>query len=174
WSDLLSMDDATWDHDLTINLTQHLHVSRAAARHMIAGGGGRLALVTSVSGIYGAPNHAAYGAAQAGAMAPARSMAHEWATHGLRVNCVAADVIGTPRVVDGFIGRGITDIDGIVRDEVPMGRWGKPEEIAGPLVFLLSDLSNFMTGQTLVVDGGTMARFPHAGPKPFGEDGEPA
>ena len=64
-------------------------------------------------------------------MSLARSMANEWSEYGIRANCVAPDIIATPRVV------------------------------AGPLVFLLSDLSSFMTGQTLVVDGGTQALFPH-------------
>ena len=165
WGDLLSMDDATWDHDLRINLLHHLYVGRAAARHMRDEGGGALALVTSISGIYGAPNHAAYGAAKAGAMSLARTMANEWAPFGIRVNCVAPDVIGTPRVLAGFAERGITDVNAIVADEVPLARWGRPEEIAGPLVFLLSELAGFMTGQTLVVDGGSMARFPHTGPE---------
>jgi NAD(P)-dependent dehydrogenase (short-subunit alcohol dehydrogenase family) len=138
-----------------------------------AGGGGALALVTSISGLYGAPNHAAYGAAKAGAMALARTMANEWAPHGIRVNCVAPDVIGTPRVLDGFREKGITDVDAIVADEVPLGRWGRPEEIAGPLVFLLSKLSSFMTGQTLIVDGGSIVQFPHLGPRPFA-DPDPA
>jgi NAD(P)-dependent dehydrogenase (short-subunit alcohol dehydrogenase family) len=168
WSDLLSMDTATWEHDLAINLTHHLSVGRAAARHMIAAGtGGAIAMVTSISGIYGAPNHGAYGAAKAGAMALARTMANEWAPHGIRINCVAPDVIGTPRVLNGFIEKGITDPNSIVADEVLLARWGRPEEIAGPLVFLLSDLASFMTGQTLIVDGGSNARFPHTGPKPF-------
>jgi 2-deoxy-D-gluconate 3-dehydrogenase len=101
-------------------------------------------------------------------MALARSMANEWAPHGIRVNCVAPDIIATPRVVAGFEASGVTDIDAIVAaDGVPMARWGRPEEIAGPLVFLVSALSGFMTGQTLVVDGGTQVRFPHGGPKPF-------
>jgi NAD(P)-dependent dehydrogenase (short-subunit alcohol dehydrogenase family) len=169
WGDLLGLDLATWELDLRNNLTHHLLVGRAAARHMVADGtGGALALVTSVSGLYGAPNHAAYGAAKAGAMALGRSMANEWAPHGIRVNCVAPDIIATPRVVAGFEERGVTDMDAVVAaDGVPMARWGRPEEIAGPLVFLVSDLAGFMTGQTLVVDGGTQARFPHGGPKPF-------
>src|SRR4051794_32889568 len=64
WTTLLDIDDDTWQLDLTRNLTQHLHVGRAAAKRMIAqGSGGRIAVVASVSGIYGAPNHGAYGAA---------------------------------------------------------------------------------------------------------------
>jgi NAD(P)-dependent dehydrogenase (short-subunit alcohol dehydrogenase family) len=96
WADLMSVDLATWDGDLRINLTQHLLVGRAAARHMIADGvAGSLALVTSISGIYGAPNHAAYGAAKAGATNLARSMANEWAPHGIRVNSVASSPAST-------------------------------------------------------------------------------
>jgi NAD(P)-dependent dehydrogenase (short-subunit alcohol dehydrogenase family) len=136
---------------------------------MIADGvAGRLALVTSISGIFGAPNHAAYGAAKAGATALAKSMANEWAPYGIRVNSVAPDIIATPRVVAGFEQRGVTDMNAVViADGVPMARWGTPDEVAGPLVFLVSDLSGFITGQNLVVDGGTQARFPHGGPKPF-------
>lgn len=169
WGALLDMDLAAWETDLRMNLTHHLLVGQAAARHMIADGtGGAVAMVTSVSGLYGAPMHAAYGAAKAGAMALARSMANEWAPHGIRVNCVAPDIIKTPRVVASFSSQGVDDIDAIAAGEgVPMARWGVPEEIAGPLVFLLSDLSSFMTGQTLVVDGGTQALFPHGGKKAF-------
>jgi NAD(P)-dependent dehydrogenase (short-subunit alcohol dehydrogenase family) len=171
WADLMTVDMATWEFDLRINLTQHLLVGRAAARHMIDDGvKGALALVTSISGIYGAPNHSAYGAAKAGATNLARSMANEWAPYGIRVNSVAPDVIATPRVVAGFEGRGVTDINAIVAEETLLARWGRPEDIAGPLVFLLSDLAQFMTGQNLIVDGGTNARFPHAGPKPFSQD----
>ena len=174
WMDLLTLDVATWERDIRMNVSHHLFVGQAAARHMIADGtGGNLAFVASISGLYGAPNHAAYGAAKAGAMALARSMANEWAQHGIRVNCVAPDIIATPRVVAGFEaqGRGLDDMDAIAAsDGVPMARWGRPEEIAGPLVFCVSALSGFMTGQTIAVDGGTTARFPHFGPKPFDED----
>ena len=172
WGDILGLDLAMWELDLRQNLTHHLLVGRAAARRMIADGtGGRLAFVASVSGIYGAPNHAAYGAAKAGVMALARSMANEWGQHGIRVNCVAPDIIATPRVVAGFHERGVDDMNvAIAGDGVPLGRWGRPEEIAGPLVFLVSDLSGFVSGQTIVVDGGTQARFPHGGPRPFDGD----
>lgn len=164
WTDLMGLDQDTWERDLRMNLTQHLFVSRAAARHMLRDGGGAISIVTSVSGIYGAPNHAAYGAAKAGANSLVRTMANEWSPQGVRVNSVAPDVIATPRVLAGLAGGAAArgdDVQEVTRDEVPMRRMGTPEEIAGPLVFLISDLSSFMTGQCLVVDGGTQARFPH-------------
>jgi 3-oxoacyl-[acyl-carrier protein] reductase len=169
WMPLLEMDKATWDHDLNRNLSQHMYVSQAAARHFVADGvAGRIAVVASVSGLYGAPNHSAYGAAKAGLMALTRSMADEWGQHGIRVNGVAPDCIATPRVAAGFDAAGVEDRDAILKaDGMPLGRWGTPDEIAGPLVFLCSQLSSFMSGQTLVVDGGQRAHFPHGGTNPM-------
>jgi NAD(P)-dependent dehydrogenase (short-subunit alcohol dehydrogenase family) len=169
WADLMTVDMETWERDLRVNLTHHLLVGRAAARHMIDDRvRGALALVTSVSGLYGAPNHAAYGAAKAGATNLARTMADEWGQYGIRVNSVAPDIIATPRVVEGFRQGGHTDIDArAAEDGVPLARFGRPEEIAGPLVFLISDLASFISGQNIVVDGGTQASFPHGGVKAF-------
>jgi NAD(P)-dependent dehydrogenase (short-subunit alcohol dehydrogenase family) len=156
WTSLDEIDDATWELDIARNLSHHLYISRAAARHMIErGNGGRIAVVASVSGVYGAPWHGAYGAAKAGLMALVRTMAQEWGAHGIRVNAVAPDMIQTPRFVD-------VDMSASAKsDGAPLARAGQPEEIAGPLVFLVSDLASFLTGQTLIVDGGQHAAFPH-------------
>ena len=169
WSPLLDYDIATWNHDIQRNLNHHLYVGQAAARLFIKDGvAGRIAMVASVSGLYGAPNHAAYGAAKAGVMALARSMADEWGRHGIRANAVAPDCILTPRAAAGFEARGVRDPDEIVRaDGMPLARWGHPDEIAGPLVFLVSKMSSFLSGQTLIVDGGMNAHFPHAGANPM-------
>ncbi|HEV8297388.1 MAG TPA: SDR family NAD(P)-dependent oxidoreductase [Acidimicrobiales bacterium] len=162
WAKLLEVDDATWQLDLTRNLTQHLYVGTAAARRMIdQGTGGRIAVVASVSGLYGAPNHGAYGAAKAGVMDLVRTMAQEWGPLGIRVNGVAPDMIATPRVLAAYADQGADPDSAAQNDGAPLGRFGTPEEIAGPLVFLVSDLAGFMTGQTLVVDGGQRAAFPH-------------
>ena len=162
WATLMEMDDAMWELDLGRNLTHHLYVSRAAARRWIeAGSPGNIACVASVSGMYGAPNHAAYGAAKAGLIELVRTMCHEWGPHGIRVNAVAPDMIATPRVLAAQAEAGTHPDEGAVADGAPLGRAGVPDEIAGPLVFLVSDLSSFMSGQTLVVDGGMMAAFPH-------------
>ena len=153
WVKLLDVDAAAWELDLQRNLNQHLYVARAAARRMIAQrSGGNMSLVASVSGLYGAANHGAYGAAKAGLMALARTMAIEWGTHGIRVNTVAPDMIDTPRVVAARESAGVAESpDFMQQNRLALGRRGVPEDIAGALVFLVSELSGFMTGQNLVV-----------------------
>ena len=95
-------------------------------------------------------------------------MADEWGRYGIRANAVAPDCILTPRAAAGFEVRGVTDPDEVVRaDGMPLARWGQPDEIAGPLVFLVSKMSSFLSGQTLIVDGGMNAHFPHAGANPM-------
>ncbi len=163
WADLNAIDDDAWERQFAINLVHHANIGRAAARHMIDQKiAGRMAFVTSVSGLYGAPMHGAYGAAKAGLMALVRTMSQEWGPHGIRVNAVAPDLIATPRVKAGFDDQGVTTAQVAAREGVPLGRMGDPIDIAGPLVFLVSDLSAFVTGQTIVSDGGTNASFPHA------------
>ena len=158
-------DPARWDAQLRLNLYSQLHVCHAAGRHMLADGGGAIAMVASVSGFYGARNQVAYGIAKAGVMSLARTLADEWGPHGIRVNCVAPDITAVPRLTDNLPG---SDEDALalldamaVSEGVPLRRFGRTHEIAAPLLFLLSDMSSYMTGQTLVVDGGTMVHFPH-------------
>jgi 3-oxoacyl-[acyl-carrier protein] reductase len=156
WNELLDTDETAWEQQMLINLRHHLYVGRAAARQMIQQGtGGRMAFVASVSGIYGAPFHGAYGAAKAGVMSLVRTMANEWGRHKIRVNAVAPDVISTPRLP------GSMTPEQAKNEGVLLGRMGTPEEIAGALVFFVSDLASFVTGQTLIVDGGVYAAFPH-------------
>ena len=155
WALLMDLDDATWEHDLAINLSQHLYVGRAAARRMIAAGiAGRIAMVASVDGFYGSPNHAAYGAAKAGVVSLTKTMAQEWGKHGIRVNAIAPDAILTPRVRVIMEQAGHDPDDTSGQAERPLQRSGTPAEIAGPLIFMVSDLSSYVSGQTLMVDGG--------------------
>ena len=156
WATLLEMDEATWERDHAVNLKQHWYVARSAARGWIdAGRPGALAVVASVSGLFSAPNHGAYGAAKAGLIAFVRTAADEWWPHGIRVNAVVPGSVRTPRIEalwqSGAIGRPDPDAE---------GRMALPEDIAHAALFLVSDLARRITGQTLVVDGGTSARFP--------------
>lgn len=157
WATLLEMDEATWERDFAVNLKQHWYVARSAARGWIdAKRPGALAVVASVSGLFSAPNHGAYGAAKAGLMAFVRTAADEWWPHGIRVNAVVPGSVRTPRIEalweSGAIGK---------PDPDAQSRMALPDDIAHAALFFVSDLARRITGQTLVVDGGTSARFPY-------------
>jgi NAD(P)-dependent dehydrogenase (short-subunit alcohol dehydrogenase family) len=156
---------AQWEAQLRRNLYSQMLVCHAAGKHMLAEGGGVIAMVASVSGCYGARNQAAYGIAKAGVMSLARTLSDEWAPRGIRINCVAPDITAVPRLTDAIplsLEDALARLDAMAAGEsVPMRRFGRTDEIAKPLLFLLSDLSSFITGQTIVVDGGTMVHFPH-------------
>jgi len=163
----IDSDFALWDAQLRLNLYSQMFVCQAAGRHMLRERGGSIAMVASVSGFYGARNQAAYGIAKAGVMSLARTLSDEWAGSGIRINCVAPDITAVPRLTETMLmpeAEALAYFDAMaVADGVPMQRFGRAHEFAQPLLFLLSDMSSFMTGQTLVVDGGTMVHFPHAG-----------
>ena len=90
-------------------------------------------------------------------------MTHEWGRHGIRVNAVAPDMIATPRLIEQMDPTGHDFEAAAQASAMPLGRAGRPEDIAGPLVFLCSDLGSFVAGQTIIADGGTHAAFPHVG-----------
>lgn len=159
-----------WRQQMDLNLMQQVYVCQAAGRHLLANndgeGGGAIAMVSSVAGYYGAPNQVAYGMAKAGVASLARSLAAEWGPNGIRVNAIAPDITAVPRLTDQVPGgteQALAMFDAMAKGEgVPLQRFGRAEELAKPLLFLLSDMSSYMTGQCLVIDGGTMVRFPHA------------
>ncbi|MFT5223132.1 MAG: NAD(P)-dependent dehydrogenase (short-subunit alcohol dehydrogenase family), partial [Glaciecola sp.] len=122
---------------------------------------GVFAFVGSASGITGAPFHAAYGAAKAGLLSLVRSIAVEFGPMGMRSNAVAPGVVWTPR-----IGAMIGD-EGREKNakNTPLRRVAEPRDIASVLLFLLSDLSAYVSGQVISIDGGVSAKFPY----PLGE-----
>jgi 3-oxoacyl-[acyl-carrier protein] reductase len=153
WGTILEMTAETWDRDHQRNLRYFFFAAREVARRLIARGTpGTIVAVASVDGIRSAPNHAAYGAAKAGLINLVKTMASEWAEHGIRVNCVAPGGIVTPRIPLGSPER---EREGMAR--VPMKRRGAVDDIAKAAVFFLSDMSPYVTGQTLAVDGGYTA-----------------
>jgi NAD(P)-dependent dehydrogenase (short-subunit alcohol dehydrogenase family) len=154
---LLDVADDEWDwhHDIVL---RHAYLAvQLGGRLLTAGSGGVMAFVASVSGLTSAPQHAAYGAAKAGLMALVRSAAVELGPAGVRVNAVAPGVVWTPRV-SAYLGDA-----GRERNEAntPLRRVAQPADIAGALLFLCSDLAGYVSGQTLVVDGGVAAKFPY-------------
>jgi NAD(P)-dependent dehydrogenase (short-subunit alcohol dehydrogenase family) len=156
WGKLLELDEATWERDFAVNLKQHWYVARAAARGWVeAQQAGALCVVGSVSGLFSAANHGAYGAAKAGLLALVRTAAEEWWAHGIRVNAVVPGTIRTPRMEAAWASGAIRMP---AREE--QARIASPEEIAQAVVFFVSDLARRVTGQSLVVDGGQTTRFP--------------
>jgi NAD(P)-dependent dehydrogenase (short-subunit alcohol dehydrogenase family) len=155
WRELIDIDDEAWDLEFD-NCLRHAFLGmQVAARSMRDTGGGVLAFVASISGVASAPNHAAYGAAKAGLMSLVRTAAVEFGPLGIRVNAVAPGTTLTPRV------GGMLSPEERARQEGlnPTGRLNQPADIAAALLFLVSDLSANVTGQTVIVDGGITSRF---------------
>jgi NAD(P)-dependent dehydrogenase (short-subunit alcohol dehydrogenase family) len=153
WSSIAEMSTQTWDADHSRNLRYVFIAAREFARSLMARSApGSLVTIASVDGVRSARNHASYGAAKAGLINLVRTMAQEWAPFGIRANCIAPGGIVTPRVPL----RLSAEEDNITAS-VPMNRRGTVEEIAKVVAFFLSDLSSYVTGQTLAVDGGYLA-----------------
>lgn len=139
-----------WDTDHRRNLRYIYLAARELADRLIARGApGSIASVASVDGIIASTNHAAYGAAKAGLVHLAKSLSGEWAEHRVRFNVVAPGSIATPRIPTQDPAK---EREGM--GLVPMKWRGSIQDIAKALVFFLSDLSSYITGQTLAVDGG--------------------
>jgi len=149
----IALDD--WDRVIEINLTGTLNVSNAAARKLQSGGGGSIVNLASVSGLFGWPRRAAYSASKAAVVALTRTLAVEWAPGGIRVNAIAPGYVRT-EMVDELISQGNIDYDTYSK-LAAMERFAEPEEIAAPIVFLLSSDASFITGVVLLVDGGFTA-----------------
>lgn len=156
WGEILALDDEVWQRDWQQNLQHHVLLSGAAARGWIgAGRQGTYCAVASISGLFSSARHAAYGAAKAALVSFVRSAAEEWWPHGIRINAVAPGAVRTPR------------IEAMMRasDSPPapeqLARMALPEDVGGAIVFLVSDLARRITGQVVVVDGGTTTRFPY-------------
>jgi len=153
---LHEMADDDWDLVYEMNLRYVARAARAAIRTFLAqGGGGSIVSVGSVTGVMAAPMQAGYGAAKAGLASLARTVAAEYAGDGIRMNVVACGAIATAAA------RSAQDAEGAT--EIPMGRFGVPEDAAAAAVYLASPFSSYVTGQSLVVDGGVTVRGPFPG-----------
>ena len=144
-----------WDTTLAVNLSGVYYGCKHAAESMAARGGGVIINLASILGLVGIGAADPYVAAKHGVVGLTRNFAITYAGRGVRVNCINPGFIETPMT------RGFTETPGIhqqIEGQTPMGRWGKPEEVAKAALFLASDDSSFMTGAPLIVDGGWTAR----------------
>ena len=143
-----------WDKLMRLNLTSAVYVCHAIGRHLAERGQGSVINVASVAGLAASPLLSPYGAAKAGLISLTKSLAVEWAPLGVRVNALCPGWTATE------LNRNLWDdpeMGPATIANVPMQRWARAEEMAGPAVFLASDASSYMTGQVLVVDGGQTA-----------------
>jgi NAD(P)-dependent dehydrogenase (short-subunit alcohol dehydrogenase family) len=154
---LHTVDDKLWHRILDVNLTGTFNCTRAVIPHMLAAGAGAIVNNASLSGLMPTRNEAAYSAAKAGVIALTKSGALEYGP-SIRVNCVAPGHVRTPLTTafDTF-----PDVFEPVANALPLKRMGEAGEIARVILFLGSDASSYITGQTIVVDGG--ASLPQAG-----------
>ena len=150
------MTPGGWDVVINIDLRGVFLCSRAAGKVMIQQKKGKIVNISSIAGVYGSPNMVHYGAAKAGVINFTKSLAAEWAKYNILVNCIAPG----PVLTEGY--QGVRTAGGLPAELPPgrnaLNRWGRPEEIAYGAIFLASDASSFMTGQTICIDGGPATR----------------
>ena len=147
-----SMTAAQWDEMLVTNLSSVRALSAEAARRMLARGRGSIVLVASTAGQRGEPFHSHYAATKGAIIALTKSLAAELGPRGVRVNCVAPGWVMT----DMSRGALESTAGDAIKHAIPLGRPGTPDEIAGPIAFLASDLASYLHGQVLSVNGGAV------------------
>jgi dehydrogenase/reductase SDR family member 4 len=151
---LLDIEEEAWDKIMALNIKGYLFATQRAARHMTAGGRGAIVNVSSTGGVRAAPGLGAYSVSKAAIIMLTRVLARELAPQGVRVNAIAPALVETrfsevlwktPEILQRYL------------ESTPMGRTAQPDEMAGAVVYLCSDAASYVTGQTLILDGGQLA-----------------
>ena len=150
---ILRMKDEDWQAVLDANLSSAFYCTRAVLREFVRRHGGRIINIASIVAEIGNPGQANYVAAKAGMIGLTKAVAREVASRGITVNAVAPGYIEA-----GMTDRLTPDQVKVLLEQVPLGRAGKPEEVAAAVVFLASDDASYITGQVLNVDGGLVMR----------------
>jgi NAD(P)-dependent dehydrogenase (short-subunit alcohol dehydrogenase family) len=151
----VEQDLLSWQRIVDVDLTGTYLMCKAVGAHMADRRTGSIVNISSIVGLGGFPRRNAYGAAKAGVIMLTRSLACEWGSVGIRVNCIAPGYVRTP-LVDALADANKLDINRVER-RTPLARLGQPGEIAQAVAYLSSDWSSFVTGATLSVDGGWAA-----------------
>ncbi|MGC8879380.1 MAG: SDR family oxidoreductase [Anaerolineae bacterium] len=149
---MLDLDEETWDRVVAVNLKGVWLCMKYEIRQMRKQGGGVIVNNSSNDGLRGAPLMGPYAASKHGVIGLARAAALEYASQGIRINAVCPGWIRTPPVEQWMRDR--PDAEARMIAEVPIGRFGTPEEVANAVVWLCSDSASYITGQALVMDGG--------------------
>jgi NAD(P)-dependent dehydrogenase (short-subunit alcohol dehydrogenase family) len=146
------MDASQWQAVIDINLGGVFKSCQAEGRAMLDNGGGAIVNIASMSGtiVNRGLTQAHYNASKAGVIQLSKSLAMEWAAHGIRVNCISPGYTATPMNTRPEVAEQVRQFEA----DTPLGRMARPEEMVGPAVFLLSDAASFCTGIDLIVDGG--------------------
>ena len=154
--DALAFGEDDWDAVMDVNLKSVFFLSQAVARQFVKQqGGGKIVNIASMLSFQGGIRVASYTASKSGVLGLTRLLANEWAARGVNVNAIAPGYMATANTAalrddaqrnDEILGR------------IPAGRWGTPDDLAGPVVFLASSASDYVHGHTLAVDGGWLAR----------------
>jgi NAD(P)-dependent dehydrogenase (short-subunit alcohol dehydrogenase family) len=149
---LASLPTKGWDAAFDLNVRAAYFCTREAGRHMIARRSGAIVNVSSAAGLNGVKGGAHYASAKAALQMFTRVSAAEWGRHGIRVNCIAVGQITSPRAVEAWRVAGLDAA--AMSASSPLGRPGTPDECANAILFFASDAASYITGQTLLVDGG--------------------
>ncbi|MEB8290469.1 2-dehydro-3-deoxy-D-gluconate 5-dehydrogenase KduD [Klebsiella michiganensis] len=155
-ADALSFSEKDWDEVINLNLKSVFFLSQAVARQFIQqGDGGKIVNIASMLSFQGGIRVPSYTASKSGVLGITRLMANEWAGHRINVNAIAPGYMATNNTQqlreDGERSKAILD-------RIPAGRWGVPDDLQGPVVFLASRAADYISGFTLAVDGGWLAR----------------
>lgn len=147
--------DAWWDEVIEVNLSAQFLLSREIGKGMVERGSGKIIFTASLLTFQGGITVPGYSASKGGIGQLTKALANEWASKGVNVNAIAPGYIATDNT-EAL--RNDEDRYKAILERIPQGRWGTPEDFAGPVVFLASAASNYVNGEILTVDGGWMGR----------------
>lgn len=154
--DALDFSEKDWDDVMNLNLKSVFFLSQAVARQFLAqGNGGKIINIASMLSFQGGIRVPSYTASKSGVLGITRLLANEWAAKGINVNAIAPGYMATNNTQQL---RADSERNQEIIDRIPAGRWGTPNDLKGPVVFLASSASDYIHGYTLAVDGGWLAR----------------